>query len=223
MALCAALLCTFSSSITSIVVSFSYMFFVVAVTVSSLVHTLCFYVFLQCVRSGACGRFCPGSRPAGTGTTLSLLSRAPLRYFPSAFPRALPPSLGSVFSIQSHQSGWCAWPCISSKNVARRGGVRDTIDPTVGHSYYLNRFWAITWGILPSTGTSEGMTIMESRHATSATGIPVLSAPPPQTVNVCFSLSPADVNLNMIERVYPSKPEALSFPGLQRRLSCGRK
>ena len=33
--------------------------------------------------------------------------------------------------------------------------------------------------------------------------------------------NPAEVNLNVIEGVYPSKPEALSFPGLQRRLSWG--
>ncbi len=46
--------------------------------------------------------------------------------------------------------------------------------------------------------------------------IPTLSAPPPQTVNVRFILSPINpADVNVIEGVYPSKPKASSFPGIQ--------
>jgi hypothetical protein len=46
--------------------------------------------------------------------------------------------------------------------------------------------------------------------------IPALPAPPPQTVNVRFILSPINpADVNVIEGVYPSKPQASSFPGVQ--------
>ena len=46
--------------------------------------------------------------------------------------------------------------------------------------------------------------------------IPSLPAPPPQTVNVRFILSPINpADVNVIEGVYPSKPQASSFPGVQ--------
>ncbi|KAI9464553.1 hypothetical protein BJY52DRAFT_825626 [Lactarius psammicola] len=46
--------------------------------------------------------------------------------------------------------------------------------------------------------------------------IPTLPAPPPQTVNVRFILSPINpADVNVIEGVYPSKPWASSFPGVQ--------
>jgi NADPH:quinone reductase-like Zn-dependent oxidoreductase len=52
--------------------------------------------------------------------------------------------------------------------------------------------------------------------------IPVLSTPPPQTVNVRFILSPINpADVNVIEGVYPSKPEASSFPGVQCDLYVG--
>src|SRR6266702_590151 len=46
--------------------------------------------------------------------------------------------------------------------------------------------------------------------------IPTLPAPPPQTVNVRFILSPINpADVNVIEGVYPSKPRISSFPGVQ--------
>ena len=46
--------------------------------------------------------------------------------------------------------------------------------------------------------------------------IPTLPAPPPQTVNVRFILSPINpADVNVIEGVYPSKPQVSSFPGVQ--------
>ena len=46
--------------------------------------------------------------------------------------------------------------------------------------------------------------------------IPALPAPLPQTVNVRFILSPINpADVNVIEGVYPAKPQASSFPGVQ--------
>jgi trans-2-enoyl-CoA reductase len=47
--------------------------------------------------------------------------------------------------------------------------------------------------------------------------IPSLApAPPPQTANVRFILSPINpADVNVIEGVYPSKPQPSSFPGVQ--------
>lgn len=99
---------------------------------------------------------------------------------PPPLPRALLPSPGSVYSIQSHQSGLCAWHYILS----------DIIGPTVGHSCCFNQFGPS--GLSPEVfcpapelrgGWPLGM-------PTSATGIPVLSAPPSQTVNVIKGIVP---------------------------------
>ncbi|KAI9508199.1 hypothetical protein F5148DRAFT_943477 [Russula earlei] len=47
-----------------------------------------------------------------------------------------------------------------------------------------------------------------------AVTVPGLGAPPPQTANVRFALSPINpADVNVIEGVYPSKPRRTSFPG----------
>jgi mitochondrial enoyl-[acyl-carrier protein] reductase / trans-2-enoyl-CoA reductase len=54
--------------------------------------------------------------------------------------------------------------------------------------------------------------------------IPSLPAPPPQTVNVRFILSPINpADVNVIEGVYPSKPQPCTFPGLQGDVFVGGK
>jgi len=46
--------------------------------------------------------------------------------------------------------------------------------------------------------------------------IPSLAAPAPQTVNVRFVLSPINpADVNVVEGVYPSKPQPSSFPGVR--------
>jgi mitochondrial enoyl-[acyl-carrier protein] reductase / trans-2-enoyl-CoA reductase len=52
--------------------------------------------------------------------------------------------------------------------------------------------------------------------------IPSLPAPSPQTVNVRFILSPINpADVNVIEGVYPSKPQPRKFPGVQDDLFVG--
>lgn len=53
--------------------------------------------------------------------------------------------------------------------------------------------------------------------------IPSLTTPPPpQTVNLRFVLSPINpADVNVIEGVYPSKPQASSFPGVRGHLFVG--
>lgn len=53
--------------------------------------------------------------------------------------------------------------------------------------------------------------------------IPTLTTPPsPQTVNVRFILSPINpADVNVIEGVYPSKPQPSSFPGIQGEVFVG--
>lgn len=52
--------------------------------------------------------------------------------------------------------------------------------------------------------------------------IPNLTPPPPQTVNLRFVLSPINpADVNVIEGVYPSKPQPSSFPGVQGSVFVG--
>src|SRR5712671_1744458 len=55
-----------------------------------------------------------------------------------------------------------------------------------------------------------------------AINIPSLTAPLPQTVNVRFVLAPINpADVNVIEGVYPSKPQRSSFPGVQGEVFVG--
>ena len=55
-----------------------------------------------------------------------------------------------------------------------------------------------------------------------ALAIPSLAAPAPQTVNVRFVLSPINpADVNVIEGVYPSKPQPSSFPGVRGAVFVG--
>jgi hypothetical protein len=72
-----------------------------------------------------------------------------------------------------------------------------------------------------SARNQSNRAIVYSQHGQPADVVralttPSLPAPPPQTVNVRFILSPINpADVNVIEGVYPVKPQPLTFPGVE--------
>jgi mitochondrial enoyl-[acyl-carrier protein] reductase / trans-2-enoyl-CoA reductase len=89
------------------------------------------------------------------------------------------------------------------------------------HGFSLSSYATRTCPFSTSARNQSNRAIVYSQNGQPADVVrvltlPSLPAPPPQTVNVRFILSPINpADVNVIEGVYPSKPQPCTFPGIQ--------